>query len=443
MIIPDLTEQSIISSLKNYIDESHVNEREDRINSMNYYEGINLEEEARQWFDRNALKFAPPMACNITKKLIDSRFISYKSAPERKADERYLELLGDLDQDMVEADRLTGLLGTVAMLRFYDEEKQVLDSHLLTDFEPIFINNNPEPVGITYPLFSHGNTKNSEQEWVYWSDENHFKMKKGGEIIHVNDDDINPFGVLPVLWSHLYPMMGNEWWRTGKGMMVANTNLIYNVFGTQLSLGNMYQSLGQSVLTGVDEASRIKMDVSKLLVLPEGANYSIVSPSGSLNEIRENMKWVVETTAHSLHLKVKWGSDTGSTSGEHQRILEVDLTEAVMSDFERWRKFEKQRFELDKIILEANGTSISDDYNVDFSEPHIPLSPQQEREDWEWKWANGLATKKDWFRHYNPDMDEKEIENRLDEARGETQAETQALTPVTQEQTLIERLANA
>ena len=421
MIIPDLSEQSVIASIKNWIDESHVREREDRINSMNYYEGVNLEEETRKWFDPLALKYAPPMAINVTKKLIDARFIAYKTAPERKADERYHELMGDLNQDMIEVDRLTGLLGTIAMLRYYDEDKEVLDSHVLTDFEPIFVANDPKPIGIVYPLFSHGQAKENEQEWVYWSDEVHFKMLKGGRIVHVNEQDVNPYGVVPIVWSHLYPMMGNEWWRTGKGIMVSNANQLYNVFGTQLSLGNMYQSLGQSVLTGVDEATRLKMDVSKLLVLPEGANYQIVSPSGSLNEIRENMKWMVETTAHALHLKVKWGSDAGSTSGEHQRILEVDLTEAVMADFERWRKFEKQRFVLDRIILETNGINISDEHSVNFSEPHIPLSPQQEREEWEWKWSNGLATKKDWFRHYNPDFSEEEIDERIGEAKTESQ----------------------
>ena len=439
MIIQDLSEATIIGSIKDWINESHVNEREDRINSMNYYEGVNLEEETRKWFDRNALKYAPPMAVNITKKLIDSRFIAYKSAPERKADEKYLDLLGDLDQDMVEADRLTGLLGSIAMLRYYDEERQVLDSHILTDYEPLFVPSNPKPVGIVYPLFSHGEAKESEQEWVYWSDEAHFKILKGGEIIHVNDQDINPFGEMPILWSHLYPMMGNEWWRTGKGIMVSNANQLYNVFGTQLSLGNMYQSLGQSVLTGIDESSRIKLDVSKMLVLPEGANYQIVSPSGSLNEIRENMKWVVETTAHALHLKVKWGSDAGSTSGEHQRILEVDLTEAIMADFERWRKFEKQRFDLDRVILETNGINVTDEYSVNFAEPHIPLSPQQEREEWEWKWANGLATKKDWFRHYNPDMDDAEIDQELNEIK----TETTPIEPESPTQTLVERLVNA
>ena len=434
MLVPDLSLQTIVQSLKDYIDTSHYNESEDRLKIMNYYEGINLEEEVMKYFDPNALQFAPTLTLNITKKLIDARYIAYKSAPERMADDRYLERLGDLDQDMIEVDRLTGLLGTIAVLRYYDEDKDRLDSHIITDFEPIFEQNNPDPIGIVYPLFSHGDMKAEEQQFVYWSNESHFKIKKSGEVIHVNDEDINPFGVVPIVYSHLYPMLGNEFIRTGKGKMVANANLMYNVFGTQLSLGNMYQSLGQSVLTGVDESTRLKMDVSKMLVLPEGANYSIVSPSGSLDQIRQNMKFIIETTADALHLKMKWGDDTSSTSGEHQRIMEVDLTEAVMADFERFRKFEKQRFKLDKTILETNNININDEYSVDFSEPHIPASPQQEREEWLWKWDNGLASKKDWFRHYNPDFSEEQIDQAMEEVQQDAQPEQP------QAQTLVERL---
>ena len=434
MLVPDLSLQTIVQSLKDYIDTSHYNESEDRLKIMNYYEGINLEEEVMKYFDPNALQFAPTLTLNITKKLIDARYIAYKSAPERMADDRYLERLGDLDQEMIEVDRLTGLLGTIAVLRYYDEDKDRLDSHIITDFEPIFEQNNPDPIGIVYPLFSHGDMRAEEQQFVYWSNESHFKIKKSGEVIHVNDEDINPFGVVPIVYSHLYPMLGNEFIRTGKGKMVANANLMYNVFGTQLSLGNMYQSLGQSVLTGVDESTRLKMDVSKMLVLPEGANYSIVSPSGSLDQIRQNMKFIIETTADALHLKMKWGDDTSSTSGEHQRIMEVDLTEAVMADFERYRKFEKQRFKLDKTILETNNININDEYSVDFSEPHIPASPQQEREEWLWKWDNGLASKKDWFKHYNPDFTDEEI----DEVMAEVEEPQQPEQP--QAQTLVERL---
>ena len=434
MLVPDLSLQTIVQSLKDYIDTSHYNESEDRLKIMNYYEGINLEEEVMKYFDPNALQFAPTLTLNITKKLIDARYIAYKSAPERMADDRYLERLGDLDQDMIEVDRLTGLLGTIAVLRYYDEDKDRPDSHIITDFEPIFEQNNPDPIGIVYPLFSHGDMKAEEQQFVYWSNESHFKIKKSGEVIHVNDEDINPFGVVPIVYSHLYPMLGNEFIRTGKGKMVANANLMYNVFGTQLSLGNMYQSLGQSVLTGVDESTRLKMDVSKMLVLPEGANYSIVSPSGSLDQIRQNMKFIIETTADALHLKMKWGDDTSSTSGEHQRIMEVDLTEAVMADFERYRKFEKQRFKLDKTILETNNININDEYSVDFSEPHIPASPQQEREEWLWKWDNGLASKKDWFRHYNPDFTDEQIDQAMEEVQQDAQPEQP------QAQTLVERL---
>ena len=45
MLVPDLSLQTIVQSLKDYIDTSHYNESEDRLKVMNYYEGINLEEE--------------------------------------------------------------------------------------------------------------------------------------------------------------------------------------------------------------------------------------------------------------------------------------------------------------------------------------------------------------------------------------------------------------
>ena len=82
MIISDLNEITIISSIKDYIEEAHYNERDDRIKIMNYYEGINLEEDAMNYFDAEALRNAPPLASNITKKIIDARFITYKSAPQ-------------------------------------------------------------------------------------------------------------------------------------------------------------------------------------------------------------------------------------------------------------------------------------------------------------------------------------------------------------------------
>ena len=67
MLVPDLSLQTIVQSLKDYIDTSHYNESEDRLKIMNYYEGINLEEEVMRYFDPNALQFAPTLTLNITK----------------------------------------------------------------------------------------------------------------------------------------------------------------------------------------------------------------------------------------------------------------------------------------------------------------------------------------------------------------------------------------
>ena len=65
---------------------------------------------------------------------------------------------------------------------------------------------------------------------------------------------------------------------------------------------------------------------------------------------------------------------------------------------------------------------------------HISLQVQQEREEWLWKWDNGLASKKDWFKHYNPDFTDEQI----DEVMAEVEEPQQPEQP--QAQTLVERL---
>lgn len=420
MIIRDLSEEAVVRSVRDWLDQSQAKEKKDRIRSMNYYEGINLKNDVDEFFDSKALEYAPAWEQNITRKIINARFVAYKEKAQRKADEKYLELLGDLDHDLLQLDRLTGLLGSVAYLRGYDENEQRLTGQVLVDFEPLFKPASDKVEGVMYPLYNYGKNRADEQVWVFWSDDLHFKITTGGKVIPVSEDgDIsNPYGKNPVIISHLYDQIGNEWWRTGVGKEVANANLLYNVFGTMLSIGCMYQSLSQPVATGIDDPTRIRVGADKLITMPPNSTFDFKSPSGDLNKIMDSMRWVADTVAFANHLKIKWADNSGSTSGEHQRVLEVELTEAVQSDFERLRSLEAERFEVDKKILEAYNIKIKDEMSVSFSAPHIPLSQSEEQAEWEWKWANGLATKADWFR-VNEGLSDEEIQGRLGEVREE------------------------
>ena len=115
--------------------------------------------------------------------------------------------------------------------------------------------------------------------------------------------------------------------------------------------------------------------------------------------------------AYNNNLKVKWSVGRESfISGEALKMAEIDLTESIMGDYQMiWRSVEQNRFEVDRAILDTHGISIDEEYSVDFTEPRFPLTSQEERAQWDWEWANNLATKEDYLRKYNPDATEDEI----------------------------------
>ena len=148
------------------------------------------------------------------------------------------------------------------------------------------------------------------------------------------------------------------------------------------------------------------------MVLPEGASFQFVSPGGNIDSYINAVRFYVDSVAYNNNLKVKWSVGREAfVSGEALKMAEIDLTEAVMSDYQMiWRGVENKRFEVDRVILDAHNIKVPDEYSVDFSEPRFPLTAQEEREQWAWEWDNNLSTTKDWLRKYNPDLTDDELD---------------------------------
>jgi hypothetical protein len=172
------------------------------------------------------------------------------------------------------------------------------------------------------------------------------------------------------------------------------------------------QALGQPVITGIDSASEVSLGVDKPMVLPEGASFQFVSPGANIDSYLNAVRFYVDSVAYNNNLKVKWSVGREAfISGESLKMAEIDLTEAVMSDYQMiWRGVENKRFKTDRIILEAHNIRVPDEYSVDFSEPRFPLTAKEEREQWAWEWDNNLSTTKDWLRKYNPDLSDEELD---------------------------------
>ena len=438
MVIENLSQTSVISALKKQVDMIESKRINERYTMINYYEGMasEMEGDIKEYFNSDSLKQVPHLTQNITGKLINSRAIVYKEAPQREVDERLFEFTNTLDSSMLQFERMTYLLGTCGMLVKWDEESEndKLNYDMLIEFYPLFFETDSKPVAVIYPLFNHEKTKVTESTYAYWSDEEHYLITQGGGKVSVNDDDSNPFGKIPIVFAHRHPMT-TEWWREGASDIVTMNQTI-NVMLTEMSLSMRLQMLGQPVITGVDEETRLAMGVDKPILLPEGSGFSFASAGGDLQKYVEGMRFLVDSVAYNNNLKTKWSQGRDAAiSGEALKLMEIDLTESVMADAEHiWRPVENERFEIERAILEANGVTLSEEYSVDFSEPRFPLSASEERLQWDWEFDHGFKTKKDYIRHTNPDASEEQIEEILSQISEQRKVEKEEEAPEQQEQ---------
>jgi hypothetical protein len=424
MVIKDLTEQAVLQGLKGSLDQIEDKRVAERYQMLNYYEGISSEMvfDIKKYFDSDSLRQTPVITESITTKLINARAIVYKQTPERNVDEKYLDFVDDLDSSMLQFERMTYLLGTSAMKSVWDEEAQLIKYVPLVEFYPIFLPYEENPVACIYPLYNHSNNVSKyDQMFAFWSEDSHFLINGKGVIVDVDDNPerINPYGIMPIAFAHRQ-ILTTDWFREGASDIVAMNRTI-NVMLTEMSLAMRLQMLGQPVITGIDEASRLKMGVDKPIILSEGANFEFKSPGGNLSGYVDAMRFLVDSVAYNHNLKTKWSVGRESmVSGEALKMAEIELTESIKLDAQMiWRPFEKDRFEIDRAIIEYEAnTNIDDEYSIDFSEPRFPLSANEERLQWDWEWANGLSAKEDWFKAHNPDATQDQIEDMVEEAGG-------------------------
>ena len=400
----------IASSLKEYLNDVASSQVEERYRALSYYEGMRgeMESDLARYFPMKSLEI--PMVCqNITSKLVNSRAIGYKEPPKR-TNETYLEYAKDLDQTMITVERLTYLLGSHLFRSRYNEEKKCIEYDQIIEFEPIFLPRSRDPFAYIYPIYNHGLARDNEVVYAFWSADEHYLIHQNGNIESINDENVNPYGILPFTICHRHPYT-TDFMRNGADDIL-NANLMVNMLMTELGLAMRLQALGQPVISGVDQMNQVALGVDKPMILPEQASFEFVSPGGDLSKYIDSIRFYVDSVAYNNNLKVKWSVGRESfVSGEALKMAEIDLTESIMGDYQMiWRGVEQKRFEIDRQILSVHGVNIAEEFSVDFTEPRFPLTAQEERAQWDWEWDNNLSTKEDYLRKYNPDATDEEID---------------------------------
>jgi len=427
MIITNLTEKMLYDLLMDTIQEGYDKQMEEREMLLDYYEGVNLQQDLKQYFDSESLSQIPPMYINLVRNIISRRALVYQQSPVRYND-KYNEVLGGFDSFMKQFEQLTYLLGTEALYTHWDDINKELKYRPIHFFVPFFKPNEDEPFAIMYQAESQLMARTEDAQYMFWSKDTddmegkHFMISSRGKITSVVPDDRNPYGdIIPFNIAHRHPYT-RDFFREGASDLVDGMRSI-NIMLTELALHGRFQ-LGQPLFTGLDTEQRITMGQDKAIVLPEGANFTYASPSADINGMIESTKYMVDSIAQANNVRINW-TDKAQESGLSKKMSELDLMDSLRSDTEQiYRPFEKNQFKIAKRICEVSGgINLGDQFSIDFSEREVPMSQQEEIQYYTWAFDNNLETRQSYLRKKNPDLQEEEIQQMVEQLDAEVPSE--------------------
>ena len=426
IMLPDLGKEAVMASIREAEDYMAKNEVAEKETALDFYYNRNLDIHLEQWFPGTTLNQIPPFGMRVVPRFARSRMMLYKKPPIRlingseEVSEEYIEKAHHLDSKIREFSEIGWLLGKCHFRSKYNEKKQRIEYDILPHVKEYYLNNGEtDPYGVSYEI---GKNSGGDRQFVFWSEARdgeqgmHFIFDMNGKIKPVGDnlDMINPYQILPISKIQFQ----------SDSMDVARAALQVSIAMTEIALATRY-ALGQPVITGIDtEIPNLKGGIERVLVLPEGGSFNYVSPPGSIRDMIESVKMMVNQVGQNHSLSIRWGEGGTPPSGEALKILSMENLESRESDIPLFKEWEHGRYEIDRTILQVHqGKNLSESYAVDFEEAGFPTTWAEEKDRLQFMMDNTLISRKELIRYFNPDILEEELEKKMGELQEEEQPE--------------------
>ena len=424
IVLPDLSEKVVLESVRAAQKGFEEKENAERDTALDFYYHRNVDQHIEQWFSPSTLEQVPVFPQKIVPRFSRARNMLYKNSPKRmingeQADD-YLAMTHHLDSVTREFNETAWLTGSMAFRSKFGRDRVEYD--IIPNYKRYYLDGESHPFGVSYEV---GRDHRNNRIFVFWSEARegvpgiHMKFDQAGRVIQVNEDNVNPYGVIPVTFVD-YTTSASDVIRAAIQIGIANT---------EIALAERF-AFGQPVATGIEEATKMKLGIDRVLLLPEGASFSFVGNPGSLTEMIEVSKSFANQTAINNHLRIKWDESGNVPSGTALKIMEMENLESRVSDIPKWRDWEHERYQVDREIIRVHtGKDMGENYGVDFAEVEFPLDQSEEFARLEFMMEKGLMDRTDLIRFFNPDISDEDLEklmNRVDENK---QKEAQAQQP--------------
>jgi len=346
---------------------------------LDYYSGVSTDQYINRYFNGDAFNEIPPSLTNFTRKFINKISRIYSLGAKRNLGgntKKYEELTPTKDVRMKHSERMTRLIGTIAN-RVHWRDDSYFDYRPIYYFESYFDDNPFEPEAILYPLLnSTADLSNAENlQWEYWDSEKYGIMNEDGKMIQ---EKTNPYGILPFVFTHREDQI-DSFFVEGASDIV-NCNEQVNIALTELNLGMRFNMFGQPWVTGLNaDQSLLRTGSDTILDMGDEGAYNITSPQGNIVEAIENIKFQMEMIAMNNHLWIQWAESGGEVpSGISLMIKDMERKEDYYDDIALWRLYEKDFYNVERVIAEYNGVSLPEEFGVDFEEVEYPKTVQDQ-----------------------------------------------------------------
>tara|TARA_R100000734_G_scaffold10130_1_gene7629 strand:- start:1584 stop:2873 length:1290 start_codon:yes stop_codon:yes gene_type:complete len=401
---------------------SHARRNEIR-KHLDYYSGVSTEQYINNYFNGDAFSEIPPTVTNFTRKFVNKISRIYVLGAKRtvgNSTERYEELIPTKDVRMKHSERMTRLLGTVANRVYWVDG--VFDYRPIYYFEAYFDENPFKPSSIVYPLLNStadlSNT--SELQWEYWDEEKYGVMDGEGKLL---SEIPNPYGIIPFVFTHREDQI-DSFFVEGASDII-NCNEQVNIALTEMNLGMRYNMFGQPWVNGLRaDQSMLRAGSNTILDMGEDGVYNITSPQGNIMEAIENIRFQIELVALNNHLFVQFAESGGEVpSGISLMIKDLDRKEDYYDDIALWRLYEKEFYDVERVIAEYNGISLPEEFGVDFDEVQYPKTIQDQILKDEFDIKNNLITRAKIMVRDNKDLTVEQAQSIIDENKSVNEQE--------------------
>ena len=395
---------------------------------LDYYTGTSVEQYIEGYFNSDAFKEIPPSLTNFTRKFINKISRIYTLGANRTTGattDLYQSLIPTKDVRMKHIERMTRLVGTVANRVYWQDGR--FEYRPIYYFETYFGDNPFKPEAIIYPLLNNSSDLSDTLglQWAYWDADVYAVLDGDGKVIKESE---NTYGVLPFVFTHREDQIDSFYVEGASDIINCNEQI--NIGLTEMNLGLRFNMFGQPWVKGLmADQSMLRSGSDTILDMGDTGEFNITSPSGNIADAINHIKFQIELVASNNHLWIQWAESGGEVpSGISLMIKDMERKEDYYDDIALWRLYERDFYDVEKVIAGYNDIQLSDEFGIDFEEVEYPTTVQDQILKDEFDLLHNLTTNAKMMVRDNKDLTEVQAESRIKENRvSNEQAQKQSI----------------